>query len=103
MAIAPDNQTDPSYLESGDSSEEGTGIFAVPDPQNAEFGAAKAIVVAGIKYTECVLRGEFTMAYKWIPKRIMAAVTKCPVAGQRCVRDCGHDSCLCVRGRCISA
>jgi hypothetical protein len=93
-----DNQTKPFSLDTDQNI--GTGVFAVPDPENPEFGAAKAVVVPRITYQECVMRGEFTMAFKWIPGP--QAYIECPVVGERCVKDCGHDYCLCVRGRCIS-
>jgi hypothetical protein len=101
--VGIDNQTNPAHLEPKEPNEKGTGVFAVPDPQSGEFGAAKAIIVNGITYDECVKRAEFTMAFKWIPQRLSSAVIPCPVKGERCVKDCGDDYyCLCVKGRCIS-
>jgi hypothetical protein len=94
-----DNQTKPSYLSVDEKF--GTGVFAVPDPKKPEFGAAIAVVVPNITYQDCVMRGEFTIAFKWIPGA-QAHTIKCPVEGEPCVEDCGHDYCLCVKGRCIS-
>jgi hypothetical protein len=98
-----DNQTNPKHLTANELAETGTGVFAVPDPHGEDFGAAKAVVVSGITYSDCVKRAEFTMAFKWIPERLSASIIPCPVKGEGCVKDCGDDFyCLCVKGRCIS-
>jgi hypothetical protein len=97
------NQTSRQALVDLDSSALGTGVFGVPDPQQKEFGAIKKVVIPSLTYDDCILRGFFVIAFKWVPYRstpIPTALSECPLAGERCVDECAHDLCLCINGRC---
>jgi hypothetical protein len=99
------NQTDPDVLKSGDATTLGTGIFAVPDPASEEFGAVRKEMVDDITYEDCVKRGHFVRAFKWVPRtagqqdQTMLKNT-CAIAGVRCVDRCAPANCLCVDGVC---
>lgn len=98
------NQTDPAELTNIDPNTRGTGIFAVPDPTKPDFGAiTKLPPVHDLTYDECIMRGFFCVAFKWIankPGRLVPNSTQCPDAGLPCVTTCRSDLCLCIKGRC---
>ena len=95
-----ENQTDPSDLANATSATRGSGIFAVPNPLVGNFGSVTKIVVKSITYTECVQRGMFCIAFKWVPRQLDANVTACPTQGSLCVKSCANDLCLCIDGTC---
>ncbi len=93
------NQTDPSSLLNLDPNEIGTGLFLVPDPNQADYGAATKLTVQDITYGEAVVRGTFSMAFKWIKGGTKIPNKPC---GQPCVASCVEIGCLCnyATGRC---
>lgn len=97
------NQTEPNWvIEYGD--ENGLGLFLVPDPQSETFGAAKVVEANGISYDSCLVRGYFTIAFKWIPQTILGQAENEPdhKCKGRCVETCRDPLCICnrVNGRC---
>lgn len=68
------NQTDSksiSAIASAQSmtTELGVGLFLLPDPEKGalEF---KKIIVEGITYKECIQRGHYCLAFKWVPGKL---------------------------------
>lgn len=94
-----DNQTTQSALEAAIAGKTGSGIFAVANPRSSEPMAVQKVIVPNIDYRDCVQRGAFCLAFKWVPG-VFAEESPCTSAGAPCVRDCSEDLCLCVGGRC---
>ena len=96
------NQTSQKDLTNIDPDQfEGTGVFAVPDPNSEDFGAVKKVAISPLTYDACIRRGFFCVAFKWLPRKLSTAITDCPTPGAPCVDDCANqDLCLCVNGRC---
>lgn len=96
-----ENQTDPDELKKKPSPTfKGSGVFAVPDPR--EHAGYQKFVVPNITYQDCVQRGAFCMAFKWVPRLLDPSVTTCPLPpnGMLCVKSCGNDLRLCLNGIC---
>ncbi|MCL5999203.1 MAG: hypothetical protein M1546_24535 [Chloroflexi bacterium] len=64
------NQTDPNWLEGLQPEQLGTGLFLLPDVFSERYAAMIVAAVPQITYPQCVLRGMFAVAYKWVPERI---------------------------------
>jgi hypothetical protein len=86
------NQTDPDWLSGLSPSDLGTGLFLIPDVHSDRFGAVKKEFVPGITYSECIRRGLFVIAFKWIPIRVHDFSTLQAQAGH-CGQPC---TCSCV-------
>lgn len=95
-----ENQTSEEAIHNQNPWDEGSGIFAVPDPTSPEYGAFRKIIVPDITYPECVRRGQNCMVFKWLPKRLDQEISECPTNGMLCIRSCAHDLCLCIDGVC---
>jgi hypothetical protein len=67
------NQTEEKWLEFSNPEDLGTGIFLIPDVKSDKFGAAQKLVVPDITYPQCVQRGMFTIAFKWVPHSVASA------------------------------
>ncbi|HCS51586.1 hypothetical protein [Rubinisphaera sp.] len=61
------NQTEGRFLQNVTPDDKGTGVFALPDVESSEIDAVKVIRVKNLTYKECILRGLFTMSFKWVP------------------------------------
>ncbi|MPR06184.1 hypothetical protein [Microvirga tunisiensis] len=101
-----DNQTGDDALKEASSTTRGTGIFSVPDPTSQDYMAHKKVVVPDITYQECIRRGAFCIAYKWVARILDPddpAETECPKPpnGMLCAGSCANDLCLCVNGICV--
>src|SRR3954467_9316721 len=95
------NQTNPGELQNMTPQTQGTGIFAVPDPDQRRFGAIRRVVVSGITYDQCIQYGFFCVAFKWFQG--VRSDTPCPSAGEACTPLTGcspPDVCFCINGRC---
>jgi hypothetical protein len=106
--LTTQNQTDPAELANvNPASTPGSGIFAIPDPNTVPdpvvdpFGAIAKVVVSPLTYDDCIRRGFFCIAFKWVPRSLNPTQTACPTPGAPCVSHCAaRDLCLCVGGRC---
>lgn len=94
-----DNQTTQAALDSAISGKRGTGVFGVPDPRSSEPMAVQKVIVPNIDYVDCVQRGAFCLAFKWVPG-LLSEQSPCPNPGTPCIDDCSNDLCLCIGGRC---
>jgi hypothetical protein len=98
------NETNPGWLEGLDPDSLGIGLFLVPDVSSDQFGAAQKLMVPDITYPQCVQRGMFTIAFKWVPHSVGTTSadleTRC---GQPCVRTCVERGCICnpITGVCV--
>ena len=114
------NQTEEHWLVDSPPGEWGTGVFAFPESQSAEFGTSDWVMSLGptpsapsqkalvqnLSYVDCAKRGEqsWMLAYKWVPQslasyaEVLAAAQSCTPT--RCVRRCARYGCLCVAGVC---
>ena len=99
MAIG-ENQTASQAIRNVKPTDQGSGVFAVPDPTIRESGAFTKIIVPGITYPECIRRGQNCIAFKWVPKTLSQGNTSCPTPGALCTRSCAHELCLCIDGTC---
>lgn len=97
--MSGDNQTTKSALDSAIAGKKGSGVFAVADPRSNEPMAVQKVIVPNIEYLDCVRRGAFCLAFKWVPE-VLSEKSTCPNPGTPCVHDCSDDLCLCVGGRC---
>jgi hypothetical protein len=91
-----DDQTDAAEVQKVDPLHRGSGVFAVPDPEQATYMAYTKKVVPNITYPECRQRGAFCIAFKWVPRTLDAAITTCPQPpnGMLCVKSCANDVCF---------
>lgn len=89
------NQTRRQDLEGIEDEDLGTGFFLIPDVEDSQYGAARKIEIAGITYSDCIIRGHFTMEFKWVPNRVMEAN---PDSRSRCDAPCVDE---CIRLRCV--
>jgi hypothetical protein len=64
------NQTKQEWLEASEPNTLGTGLFLVPDVQSDQVGAVQKVVVPDITYKQCIQRGMFVVAFKWVPHTI---------------------------------
>jgi hypothetical protein len=96
-----DNQTREDVLANVKPETLGIGVFAVPDPTQAEPRSVDKVVVRDITYLDCVQRGRSCIAFKWSPKSLERTVTQCPTRGALCAKSCAHDLCLCIDGACL--
>lgn len=96
------NQTDQQWLTNINNKDKGIGVFAIPDVESQEIGAAKIIKVPGITYPDCVSRGIFTMSFKWIPDKLASKITEHECSGEYGVdNESSPGECLWVLGRCF--
>lgn len=98
-----DDQTDvDELLKASGPQHLGSGVFAVPNPEQPAYMAYTKVVVANITYPDCRQRGAFCIAFKWVTRTLNASVTTCPQPpnGMLCVKSCANDLCLCVNGLC---
>lgn len=102
-----DNQTNPEWLIELTSESLGTGMFLIPDVFSEEFGAMTASAVRRITYSNCIQRGMFTVAFKWVPERVATyeSLRKSPECHGPCVDTCKQPACICnkVTGQCVRA
>lgn len=110
------NQTDPQFLKEinagfshcGDQDDQesndllGVGVFVIPDVESSKTPCFKKILVDDLTYDQCVQRGMWVEAFKWIPKsefkELSELRSQCSGA---CVDTCVGIGCVCVGGRCI--
>jgi hypothetical protein len=65
------NQTDAKQINADIAAREnnqpllGVGLFLLPEPEKGILEFRKAIV-EGITYKECILRGQYCLAFKWV-------------------------------------
>jgi hypothetical protein len=95
-----DNQTSEDAIRDISATTEGSGVFAVPDPQARQPGAIKKVVVSSITYPLCVQLGRFCIAFKWVHKSLSSNITSCPSQDELCVKTCANELCLCIDGIC---
>jgi len=93
------NQTSLNDLLKSGEGTSGTGIFLVPDPTRGDFGAFEKVRVQKITYQDCVRRGVFCIAFKWVP-RALTAESPCSTPNEPCDIGCADDNCFCINGRC---
>lgn len=98
-----DNQTDPNDLANVSPNDPGIGIFLVPNVQSDQYAAALKVYVPDIKYAECIRRGQFALAFKWVPAAIatVSQLQQSHCSGP-CVTSCAGKGCVCnqQRGMC---
>ncbi len=96
-----DNQTSLAILSNIQPTDLGTGIFLLPDVESPIFGAAIKRCIADIIYPECVKRGQFAMAFKWVPNSAMTfQQIQINACGQLlCVDSCAPEGCVCNRAQ----
>ncbi len=101
------NQTNEKLLADIDQyydNELGTGIFLIADVESDIYGAAKKVFVGDITYSECIKRGQFVMAFKWIPnsKAQLSDLQSTSCTPHKCVDSCVEDGCMCnkIQGIC---
>jgi len=98
------NQTDPAELANVTATSKGTGIFLIPDVRNDTFGAMHKEIVGGLTYTECIMRGQFAHAFKWVTDTVEEEVVlrQATCNNRRCVKTCKIRGCICNRaqGKC---
>ncbi|EBS8342108.1 hypothetical protein CF253_06850 [Salmonella enterica] len=85
--------------------ETGVGVFGVADPESDEPDALKKIVLDGLTYAECCVKGENCIVFKWLPDKVVNTV-----GGINGLRDCdpfpctgpciGPNRCFCSGGYC---
>lgn len=82
----------------------GTGIFLIPNVESSIYADAKKVFVPDITYGDCVRRGEFAMAFKWVPHSeatfLELSTARCTC--RPCISSCVEKSCICNErtGRC---
>jgi len=100
-----DNQTNPEWLIELTPESLGTGIFLMPDVFSERFGDMIAPAVPNITYGNCIQRGMFAVAFKWVPERISTyeALLKSPKCYGPCVDTCKQPGCICnkITGQCV--
>ncbi len=97
------NQTNVDWLVDLGSDQLGTGLFLIPDVRVNVFGAAFKHLIPDITYTDCIMRGAFVIAVKWVPHTIADFQTlQGTGCGRRCVATCVEPGCICnpYRGQC---
>lgn len=94
------NQTDPTDLLDIEPTDLGTGIFLIPDIQDPQFGAMRKEFIPDISYLECVRRGSFAFAFKWVPQTVASeAQLRHSNCSAPCVQTCVMKGCLCNTSR----
>src|SRR5438876_914956 len=95
------NQTDPKELLTAASGAPGTGIFLVPDVRvEAAFGATIKMIIPNLTYNECIQKGIYCVAFKWVSRILSSQTTPCATPGAPCVTWCDDDQCFCKDGQC---
>jgi hypothetical protein len=96
-----DNQTDPADLVSVTAITKGTGIFLIPDLKSDVFGAMNKEFIADITYADCIMRGQFAFAFKWVPDDVEKekSLKQAKCSNERCVKTCKIRGCICNRAR----
>lgn len=95
------NQTSPTELANAALGAVGSGVFIIPDVVEGGFGAVNKIIIPNITYLDCIRRGIYCIAFKWVSRQLNPQATSCPTPGAICTGDCAHDECACVDGQCI--
>jgi hypothetical protein len=95
------NQTSPAALANAASGALGSGVFIVPDVVEGGFGRVSKIIIPNITYVDCIRRGVYCIAFKWVLRQLNPQASSCPTPGANCTGDCAHDECACVDGQCI--
>lgn len=109
-----DNQTDSNWLVGYNPSEMGTGIFLVSDAGGWQYdrlirvpsstgGTLIKLLKSGMRYDDCAQEGQYAIAFKWVPERIMtygALSSSAMACGGRCSPRCADPACMCEKGFC---
>jgi hypothetical protein len=95
------NQTHPKEFINAASGAPGTGIFLVPDLGiEAAIGATIKITIPNLTYSECIQKGLYCIAFKWVSRILSSQATQCTTPGAPCVTWCDDDLCMCKEGHC---
>jgi hypothetical protein len=91
------DQTKEDFLDFVNQDSLGTGIFLIADVESDIYGAANKVFVQDITYSECIKRGQFAMAFKWVPNSEASVYqlrdTSC--TPHSCVKSCVEKGCMC--------
>jgi hypothetical protein len=95
------NQTDPQWLRAAGTTKLGTGIFLIADVTRPGPDAFRKQLVRDLTYTQCLERGTFALAFKWIPTSVASYSSLADAAcGEPCVDTCVEFGCVCYNGVC---
>ena len=91
------NQTDPRLLRGLSPSQRGTGVFLVPNPDSEVYGDGTSVLVPNITYDQCIMRGAFVIAFKWVPDsvRTFQQMQEPVTCGEPCSDYCEEARCIC--------
>ena len=97
VAVIMNNQTNPSWILNLQTSQLGTGLFMLPDVANDNFAAMIVQAVKNLVYSDCLRRGAFAVAFKWVPHNIASYddLMKAACHPHLCVATCVEPGCMC--------